>query len=416
MSNQVFFPIKTATACQSKWTWSTIYLNSLASASCHRVRPIKFELEELNNFHNLPKKLADRQLMLEGKWPTGGCEYCKNIEDAGGFSDRMHNLDIPDLTPPEVLADPTAIVVTPQIVEIFAQNTCNLACVYCNSTLSSKIEQENKKHGSFRKDKVYIPVVDLSNSTIDQYFAKFIEWLDSNIQKLKRLHLLGGETFIQHELMSLVIGVLEKRPSPNLELCVFSNFNAPEKHWNLYINKIKDLQVAGNIKRFDLTCSVDCWGPQSSYVRSGLNLDVLESRLEWAATQDEQWLYLNVNQTVTSMTIKTMPELIQRIDKYSKHRHIGHYFQFYTGPHNFQHPEMYAYSMWEKDFENIFAAMPTRTNHQTEAIPRMQGLQKQLQQKTDHNRAEIKKLHVYLDELDRRRNTDWRSLFPYLIV
>jgi hypothetical protein len=30
--------------------------------------------------------------------------------------------------------------------------------------------------------------------------------------------------------------------------------------------------------------------------------------------------------------------------------------------------------------------------------------------------TEIKKLHEYLDELDRRRKTDWRSLFPYLVV
>ena len=36
------FPIKTKTACQSKWTWSTIYLNTLSTASCHRVKPVPF--------------------------------------------------------------------------------------------------------------------------------------------------------------------------------------------------------------------------------------------------------------------------------------------------------------------------------------------------------------------------------------
>jgi hypothetical protein len=58
--------------------------------------------------------------------------------------------------------------------------------------------------------------------------------------------------------------------------------------------------------------------------------------------------------------------------------------------------------------------MPTRTIHQLEAIPRMQGLQKQLQISKKHNYSEIKKLHVYLDELDRRRDTNWRKIFPYL--
>ena len=49
------FPIRTKTSCQSKWTWSTIYLNQLATASCHRVTPMPFKLEEFDNFHNIPK-------------------------------------------------------------------------------------------------------------------------------------------------------------------------------------------------------------------------------------------------------------------------------------------------------------------------------------------------------------------------
>jgi len=416
MSKLIYFPIKTATACQSKWGWSTIYLNQLATSSCHRVNPEPFSLEDFDNFHNIPKKLQDRQLMLEGKWPTGGCEYCRDIENVGGHSDRMHNLDIPNLTPPEVIQDQTAVVVTPQIVEIFAQNTCNLSCIYCNANLSSKIEFENKKFGDFNQGGVRIPIPQKNNTLSDAYFDKFIDWLYRNVQKIKRLHLLGGETFVQHDLMEKVLEILEKRPSPDLEFCVFSNFNAPEKYWNLYISKIKDLQRAGNIRRFDLTCSVDCWGAESSFVRHGLNLDLLEQRLDWASCQGEDWLYLNVNQTVTSMTIKTMPELIQKIDQYSKHRHIGHYFQFYTGPQMFQHPQIYAYDTWATDFDRIFQAMPRHTIHQAEAIPRMQGLQKQLQQMTSHNYDEIKKLHIYLDEMDRRRKTNWRELFSYLIV
>jgi hypothetical protein len=43
LTQGIKFPIKSATACQSKWTWSTIYLNQLSTASCHRVQPIQFE-------------------------------------------------------------------------------------------------------------------------------------------------------------------------------------------------------------------------------------------------------------------------------------------------------------------------------------------------------------------------------------
>ena len=416
LAQGIKFPINTETSCQSKWTWSTIYLNQLSTASCHRVQPIPFELKDFDNFHNIPKKLQDRELMLQGKWPKGGCEYCQVIEDAGGHSDRQHNLEIRGLTPPELEIDTNATQVSPRIVEIFAQNTCNLSCIYCNGNLSSQIEQENIKHGEFNANGVCIPIITKPTQATKQYFEKFISWLDRNITTLVRLHLLGGETFIQHELMTSVLDILERRPNPNLQFCVFSNLNVPDSAWNRYIPRILDLQKQGHIQYFDLTASIDCWGPEQEYVRSGLDLDKFEQRFSWAAEQDPNRLRLNVNQTVTGMTVKTMPGLIEKVKQYSKHRHIGHYFQFYTGPHMFQHPNIFSYSMWEKDFEKILATMPTDTIQQQEAIPRMIGLQRYLQQSIAHNHTEIKKLHVYLDEIDRRRGTDWHKLFEYLKV
>ena len=405
------FPIKTETACASKWTWSTIWLNEGKTSSCHRVNSVPLDPNNFGNFHNLPKKIQDRELMLKGEWPKGGCEYCQKVEVAGGHSDRQHNNSIGGYTPIELHTDPTATHVTPRIVEIFAQNTCNFSCIYCNESLSSPIETENKKFGHIFNMKV--ETSDKANKV--EYFNQFLDWLDNNIQGLMRLHLLGGETLIQHELMERVLDIIERRPNPNLQLNIFSNFNAPEKYWILYTNRIKDLAKAGNIARFDLTCSLDCWGPQAEYVRHGLDLDILERRLAWAAEQSEDWLYLNVNQTVSNMTIKTMPELIEKINQYSRHRHIGHYFQFVTG-YDFQHPDIYDYSMWADDFERILAVMPTDTVIHQEAVSRMIGLQKRLQDTCKQDNVKIGKLHTYLDEMDRRRGTDWRELFPYLIV
>jgi organic radical activating enzyme len=409
------FPIRTKTSCQSKWAWSTIYLNQLSTASCHRVNPVSFSLEEFDDFHNIPKKLNDRKLMLEGKWPTGGCEYCQQIEDSGGWSDRQHNLEIRNLVPPELEYNSTEIRVTPTIVEIFAQNTCNLACTYCNGNLSSKIETENKKFGEFKQDGVIIPVINTKTSAPDEYFQKFLHWLNKNITSLRRLHLLGGETFLQHNLLTEVIKIIQANPNPNLELCIFSNLNVPDKVWDLYINQFKDLQKQKYIKVFDLTASIDCWGKEQEYARSGLNLEKFEERFAWASEQDD-WLRLNVNQTVTVLTVKTMPGLIEKVDYYSKHKHIGHYFQYYTGPHMFQHPKVYSYELWHNDFDNIFKSMPTRTVAQLEAIQRMQGMHSLLTQYNFNNLDEIKKLHIYLDELDRRRNTNWRELFGYLNI
>jgi len=406
------FPIKTATACNSKWTWSTIWLNKGQTSSCHRVDSVPLDPNNFASFHNLPKKIADRELMLKGEWPTGGCEYCQKIEVAGGHSDRQHNNNIGGYVPIELKTDPTATHVTPRIVEIFAQNTCNFKCIYCAEDLSSQIQAENNKHGY---NNGIVNVYKVPKDQNKEYFDQFINWLEENIQGLMRLHLLGGETFVQHDLIEQVFNIIERKPNPNLQLNIFSNFNAPEKYWTAYTNKIKDYCKSGNLGRFDLTCSIDCWGPQAEYVRNGLDLDVLESRLAWAAEQSEDWLYLNVNQTVSSMTIKTMPGLIEKIKQYGRHRHIGHYFMFVDG-YKFQHPDVFDYSLWADDFEHILKIMPTDTHSQQEAIPRMVGLQRRLQNTCKQDPIQIAKLHSYLDELDRRRKTDWQSLFPYLMV
>ena len=46
-----YFPIKTATACQSKWTWNTLWLNEARSGSCHRAGYDNVTVENFN-LHN----------------------------------------------------------------------------------------------------------------------------------------------------------------------------------------------------------------------------------------------------------------------------------------------------------------------------------------------------------------------------
>ena len=116
------------------------------------------------------------------------------------------------------------------------------------------------------------------------------------------------------------------------------------------------------------------------------------------------------------MTIKTMPELIEVVNRYNDNKHIGHYFEFYIGPEQYLHPKIFSYSMWQQDFKRIYDTLKQGTIEQREVFVRLQGLEKQLKTVSQHDSEQIENLHIYLDELDRRRATNWRSLFPYLIV
>jgi hypothetical protein len=57
------FPIVSDTACQLKWTWSTIYLTTENTASCHRTNHHRFDADF--NFHNTASKIDDRKRMLD---------------------------------------------------------------------------------------------------------------------------------------------------------------------------------------------------------------------------------------------------------------------------------------------------------------------------------------------------------------
>ena len=406
------FPINTKTACTSKWSWSTIWLNAGQSSSCHRCKGFDIPRDDFASFHNLPGKIKNRKDMLQGIWPGDGCEYCRDIEQTGGFSDRMHNNDIAGYAPLELKANPTEVYVTPTILEIFAENTCNFKCTYCNHELSSRIEQEVKQFGPINSEniKTLLPIAD-RKKLLDDFF----DWLEDNVHKLVRLHLLGGETFIQHELMQRTLDILERNPSEGLQLCIFSNFNPPKKHFNNYIERIRYLWQQGNIGRFDLTASIDCWGPQAEYVRYGLNCDEFEENFAWAAEQPEEFLYLNVNQTVSSFTMKTMPDLIRMFNKYNEHRHIGHYAMLVDG-YPFMRPEVFGYETWDSTWTRIYREMRSETMEDQQAIKILSGLQGVMRSNPTHNTAEIKKLYKYFDEIDRRRNTHWRSLWPELVL
>lgn len=420
---ETYFPLKdVGKCCANKWGWSSIWLDDGMTASCHRVERVPIDLDNFDNFHNVPKKVEDREKMLRGEWPQGntyGCQYCQRIEESGGMSDRLQVNDQYNFESNivELETNPTATHVTPTIIEIFANNTCNLKCLYCSDKLSSRLENETSKFGPI----VFQGIPLTANSTSknhNEVLEKFLDWLNRNIKDLSRLQLLGGETYLQHDLIEKILDIIEKNPNPSLCLNIFSNFNAPKKFFYGYNERIKDLQSRGHLMRLDLTFSIDCWGPQQSYVRSGLNLELAEEYWAWACDQkvngdETDWLYLNINHTIGNMTIKTMPELLEVIYKHSGDKLVGHYFSFIQG-FSYQQAEIFDFSVWENDFDRILSTMKQDTENQIDAYNRMLGIRDTLKKHCKRDEKEIEKLHYFLDEIDRRRGTDWRSLFPYL--
>lgn len=412
------FPIQTETSCLLKWAWSTVYLYRGTTSSCHRVAQNPIDPDNFGDFHNLPEKLQARRLMLSGQWPGQGCEYCQSIEQAGGISDRQHQLTGDhhvDKIPPELLTDPTAVEVTPTVLEVYFNNTCNMACVYCGEHFSTKWADENRRWGEFKQDSVAFGHRTQINPNYDRMLADFWQWLakEEHYRAIRYFQILGGEPFYQKEF-DVCLDFWQQHPNPDLAFNIISNLKVPHTKFRQQIDRFETMVQQGQINRLQITGSLDAWGPEEEYVRWGLDLSEWQQNFEYLL--DKPWIHISVNLAICSLTIKTMPELIQRINAWQQRRPPGMLIHFsymsVMTPAHLQ-PEIFGAGVFDQDFDRIIQTLDQNPNYNVSVREHLQGIFKRISGST-RDPIRIGQLKTYLTELDRRRGTDWRSVFPWL--
>jgi organic radical activating enzyme len=294
------------------------------------------------------------------------------------------------------------------LIEVYFNNTCNLGCLYCSDTLSSSIAAENKKFGDFEKYGVSIKSKDQHFKELVPYFW---QWFETGFQKIRRLHVLGGEPLYQRDFDHL-LEMIEKYPNPNCELNVVTNLMVPTDRLANYVEKFKSAILKKQIKRVDITCSIDCWGADQEYVRHGLKLETWLQNFEFLLSF--KWLILNINQTIMPLTIKTMPDLLSRLAEWKKQRSIGHFFSGIFPAPDYLKLEVLGGEIFANDIHKIINMMPTETEQEQEAQNYMKGILLPIL-KHQPDPVQIRNMIVFLDEKDRRRSTNWRQVFPWLV-
>jgi len=418
MTQKQVFPIKSDTGCLLKWAWSTVYLGQGTTSSCHRTDQFPIDPDNFANFHNQPEKLAARRLMQAGGWPQAGCQYCEKIEAAGGMSDRQYQLHAghdQDRTPQELLKNPNAVEVVPTILEIYFNNTCNMSCLYCGPHFSSQWADENRKYGLYEKGPVKFGWFKEINPQYEKMLADFWKYLTDNDRYLhiRQYQIAGGEPFYQKEFEQS-LEFWEQHPNPNLTFNMITNLKVAPKKFQAYIDRFGRMVEQGHLKRLQISSSLDCWGPQQEYVRWGLDLTEWQENFEYLL--DKPWVQQCINSAITPLTIKTLPELILRMNFYNDHlpaeKQISYSFMTVMAP-NWMDPAIFGAGVFDQDFERILEIMRVNTLGEKSAKEHMMGIGRQISQ-APRNLTLITGLKDYLSEIDRRRNTDWRKLFPWL--
>jgi MoaA/NifB/PqqE/SkfB family radical SAM enzyme len=310
-------------------------------------------------------------------------------------------LDFPGIhAPPELDTDPAAVHVTPRMLEVYFDNTCNLKCLYCGPYFSSLWDAENVKHGLPRFNK---------SLNIESNKQKLFAWLKKNRHHLTVFNILGGEPLYQEEL-DQCLDLFEQHPAPELKLQIFTNLNAKLDRVQNIVERVRRLVDADCIREFEITASLDCWGDPQEYVRYPLNLETWERNFEYLLSQP--WINLIINSTVTPLTVKTLPELLEKINHWNRNRTVYHYQNSVNNP-SYMFIDIFG-DIFQEDFQRAIDLKPELTPEQQSSKNYLRGIAQQSGSKGP-NIKEITNLYNFLNTMDQRRNTHWPTVFPWLV-
>lgn len=274
--------------CLAKWTQVTLQLQTGHTHSCHHPKTHKIPTSEIvrnpSALHNTRYKKKRRKEMLEGGRPDE-CDYCWNVEDnSDQFSDRIFKSNESWSKPhmDEIKNSDWRADFNPRYVEVAFSAACNFKCSYCGPAYSTTWQEEVDQYGGYptsdkfndpellkQEDKVPFKIRDHN-----PYVEAFWEWWPDLYRDLHTFRITGGEPLLSKDTWKVLDFIIkEPNPNKNLQLAINSNLGVPDKLIDRFIDKINKICDEGRVKEFIIFTSVDTWGEQAAYIRTGMEFN-----------------------------------------------------------------------------------------------------------------------------------------------
>jgi pyruvate-formate lyase-activating enzyme len=422
--------------CTAKWLQTTLYLQNGYNHSCHHPSPHKIPLEEVEAnpaaLHNSQYKKQQRAMMKSGIRPKE-CDYCWKIEDLGKdyFSDRHYKTAdywAWDRFDEIANADPM-IDVYPSYLEVSFSNACNLKCSYCSPEISSKWLEEIKQHGPYpitqsNNDIEWYKTVGrypYKNSEYNPYVEAFWKWFPDALPHLRVFRITGGEPLLSKDTWR-VFKYLKQNPQKDLELAVNTNLAVDESLIDKFINEIGELKNC--VKHIDVYTSLESTGKQAEYSRYGLDFN------QWIANVrkvlDSADVRVSIMTTINILSLSTFNEFLDLV--MSLRADYNHSYEYNRVPLSINYlrwPPQLSVKLLPSDMRNSYAdAILSHSEGWLKYFRKHQFARlyleewDQVQRFCDYLRAdeldvESRRNFVrYIQEYDKRRNTDFSKTFP----
>lgn len=274
--------------CLAKWTQVTLSLQVGHNHSCHHPRTHAISPQEIarnpSALHNTRYKKLRRKEMLSGARPTE-CDYCWGVEDNSNiFSDRIfkssESWSLPFME--QIKNSDWRDDFNPKYVEVAFSNACNFKCSYCGPAYSSQWVEEIEQYGAYPttdrfNDTQYLieeHKMPIAQKDYNPYTEAFWKWWPELYKDLHTFRITGGEPLLAKDTWKVLDYIIEQ-PNPNkeLKLAINSNLGAPDALIDKFIEKIKRIEDEGRVSEIVIFTSVDTWGEQAEYIRTGLEFN-----------------------------------------------------------------------------------------------------------------------------------------------
>lgn len=436
-SETVFEKLNTVSPsfCLAKWYNVSIHIPTGKTHSCYHPPIHTIPLEEIkidvSALHNTKYKKEQRKLMLEGQRPSE-CGFCWQIEDSGSnLSDRAYRSK--DVYEDGLIEEAQLLGHTgnanPRYVEVNFNQACNFKCSYCSPHLSTAWMQDIEKNGAFiltdrwHNDLNWVKKLNIDNGPTNPYLLAFWEWLPQIYPTLHTFRMTGGEPLMDKNTFKM-FDYVKEHPKQDLHLSITSNCCPPGDQWSKFMTSLKGITDVDAIEHFMLYCSLDSWGKQAEYIRNGLDFDTLYSNItDYLRNSQKHSLTFIITFNVLSYT--GFVEYIKNIHKLRQEYNTDRQLIWFDVP-------MLSDPMWMNPklipelVEELEKSIKYMSENKETMFNRFQGFKdfeiSKIQRLIDwvktpagfDSTTSKKNFYLYFKEQDKRRGTDFVSVFPQL--
>lgn len=422
--------------CLAKWKQVTVHLHTGQTHSCHHPGTHTVPLKELEKnpsaLHNTEHKKELRKMMLEGKRPKE-CQYCWNIEDLGPerVSDR-HIKSHDDWARPyldEVRKADWRENTKPSSLEVSFSNTCNFKCLYCYPHISSQWQREVQSLGPILLDFPYHGLDELKSRGLmpipeegNPYIEAFWKWLPEIYPSLHVLRVTGGEPLLSKHTLAL-LDYLGTHPHERLEFALNSNMGLPTAAVGRFLKKLA--KAKEHVRTLRLYTSVDTWGPQAEYIRTGMNLELFEKNVRLAMSEIPD-LKLTFMCTFNALSVFSFRRLLETVLE-MKQTYASGGGEILLDISYLRNPEFLSVLLLQKKFhrllKNSLRFMEAHSAGKNGGIGFIDYEIEKMRRLVEYTKAgdggfDLKRHRrnfvFFTREMDRRRGTDFPGLFPDL--